>query len=335
MSGSSRRALDLTADVPGRNVQELRQLHDHVVEAAVRVGGPQLNDRAGDVRDEHDAVSVHDRATRRLDAIRADLVVPGRLEVLIAGDDLERPEPEEEEREEDDGDDAEDGDAGRRPRRQAVRLLDPRVAREEAPARGRPFRQRRLPLATRRRWEELAQDPVRGDRERQVESQRRQEHTPDDRSERGRVAEEDVNDQRADLDAYRQHRHRDEDARALVVVIRRRLAEAPGPVPPDGEQERREPERPEGHRVDEQAGPEAGDGTEERAAQERDPDEHEQEHVGPPLGQLERVHERDLDDRRERHEHGRFDGVERHRATRITTSESESKSTNGSTWIRM
>ena len=136
---------DLAADVPGRNVQELRQLHDHLVEAAVRVRGPELNDRAGDVRDEHDAVSVHDRATRRLDAIGADLVVPGRLEVLIAGDDLERPEPEEEEREEDDGDDAEDGDAGGRPRRQAVRLLDPWVAREEAPARGRPFRQRPAP----------------------------------------------------------------------------------------------------------------------------------------------------------------------------------------------
>ena len=84
----------------------------------------------------------------------------------IAGDDLERPEPEEEEREEDDRDDAEDGDADRHSRREAVRLLDPRVARQEAPAGGRPLDNDQLALATRRGGKMLRHSPYDGHCER-------------------------------------------------------------------------------------------------------------------------------------------------------------------------
>jgi hypothetical protein len=92
---------------------------------------PDLHDRAGCVRHEHGPVPVDDRAPGRLEAETADLVVLGVLEVALAGDDLERPQAEEERAEDGDDEDAEDGDAKRELRRDAIRLLDARVRRQE------------------------------------------------------------------------------------------------------------------------------------------------------------------------------------------------------------
>jgi hypothetical protein len=93
---------------------------------------PDLDERPGRVRDQDVAVSVDDRAARRLQPERADLIVAGILEVALTGDDLKRPEAEEERAEDRDRDDPENRDADGRLRRDAVRLLDPRVGREEA-----------------------------------------------------------------------------------------------------------------------------------------------------------------------------------------------------------
>ena len=56
------------------------------------------------------AVAVDDVAARRLDALLADLVVVRLGEVLVAGEHLQVPEPEEDDREERERDPAQDGD---------------------------------------------------------------------------------------------------------------------------------------------------------------------------------------------------------------------------------
>ncbi len=57
--------------------------------------------------DEHVAVPVEDRPARRVDPERAHPVVVRRGEVLVAGQHLQRPEPEEEHREDGERDEAE------------------------------------------------------------------------------------------------------------------------------------------------------------------------------------------------------------------------------------
>ena len=86
----------------------------------------------GTLRDEHAAVAVEDRAARRVEPQRAHAVVVRLREVLVAGEHLQRPQPQEQHREERERDEAEDRDAQRELRRQPVRLLDARVAGQEA-----------------------------------------------------------------------------------------------------------------------------------------------------------------------------------------------------------
>ena len=93
-----------------------------------------------DVLHEHVPRPVEDRAAGRLDRHRPLLVLQRRRAVLVRGEDLQRPEPEEEDAEDDEREHAEDGDAHRHLRGQEIRLLDLRVGREEAaerPLRGR------------------------------------------------------------------------------------------------------------------------------------------------------------------------------------------------------
>ena len=125
--------LELAQELRQRDVQHLRErLHLGVAALLRQVDRRDLDGRAGDVRDERASHAVEDRAALRLDRERPDLVVERRLLVLRAREDLQRPEPQEEHREDDERDRREDRDAQRHPRREEVRLLDPRVAREEA-----------------------------------------------------------------------------------------------------------------------------------------------------------------------------------------------------------
>ena len=79
------------------------------------------------------AVAVDDRtrAARRSETLRTRLSL-ACCRYFVAGEHLERPEPQEEHGEDGERDEAEDRDAQRELRRQPVRLLDPRVAGQEA-----------------------------------------------------------------------------------------------------------------------------------------------------------------------------------------------------------
>ena len=73
-------------------------------------GGADLDDDRPAVGDDRLAVAVDDVAARGLDALLADLVVVRLGEVLVAGEDLQVPEPEEDDREERERDPAQEGD---------------------------------------------------------------------------------------------------------------------------------------------------------------------------------------------------------------------------------
>ena len=133
-----------------RVVAVLLQLREHVLDARAgdqrqrtelralrsprlrQVGGPQLDARAGDVLDEQAAVTVEHRPARRVEADRAHAVVVRGDEVTVAGEHLQRPEPEEEDGEDGERERGEDRDAERKLRRQAIGLFGARVARQEA-----------------------------------------------------------------------------------------------------------------------------------------------------------------------------------------------------------
>ena len=75
-----------------------------------QAGGADLDDDRAAVRHDRLAVAVDDVPARRLDALLADLVVVRLGEVLVAGEDLQVPEPEEDDREQDERDPPEHGD---------------------------------------------------------------------------------------------------------------------------------------------------------------------------------------------------------------------------------
>ncbi len=88
------------------------------VELGLRdLGREDLHDRGGARLDERLAVAVDDVAARRLDLDLAHAVVARLADVVVAGQDLEEPEPEEDDREGDEGHAAEHGDAHRELRR--------------------------------------------------------------------------------------------------------------------------------------------------------------------------------------------------------------------------
>ncbi len=127
---------DVAPDLAVRNLEEGGEpVEDEGLSLRGRLierGRPELHRRPRLVGDEDDAVPVDDRAARGGRPERAHLVVLRHLEVALARDDLERPEPEEEDAEDRHCHDAEDRDPDRRLRSDAIRLLHPRGGREEA-----------------------------------------------------------------------------------------------------------------------------------------------------------------------------------------------------------
>jgi hypothetical protein len=101
------------------------------------VGRPQLDARSRHVGDEHVPVAVEDRAARRLETERTHAVVAREGEVLVAGEHLQRPQAQEQRCEHCEREEPEDRDPEGKLRREPVRLLDPRIAGQEPPARGR------------------------------------------------------------------------------------------------------------------------------------------------------------------------------------------------------
>ena len=129
--------LDLASERAGGHVQHLGEpLHDVVPALVGHVADPELDRGTGDVRDDDAAAPVEERPARRLDADQSQLVALGRVQVLVAGEHLEGPEPEEEDDEHGERDGAEHRHAQRELRRETVWLAHPRVGREEATRRG-------------------------------------------------------------------------------------------------------------------------------------------------------------------------------------------------------
>jgi hypothetical protein len=128
-----RALVDLARDLGRRHFQHLAETLQHLVAALLReVRGPELDRDPRRVPDEDAPLAIADHPARRLDSNRAQLVVLRSAEVLVAGEDLERPEPQEQHDEHAERDRTEDRQPQRELRRQPVRLDDARVRREEA-----------------------------------------------------------------------------------------------------------------------------------------------------------------------------------------------------------
>src|SRR4029450_9711760 len=114
-----------------------------------RVGGPDLPSGGSGVLDEDPAVAILDRPARRIGPHHAKLVVLRGDVVLVPGEDLQRPEPEEEDREGGEREEAEDPDAEHELRGEPVGGGEARVARQKAPRadRNRAASQRTRPPA--------------------------------------------------------------------------------------------------------------------------------------------------------------------------------------------
>ena len=135
------------------------------------------------------------------------------------------------------------------------------------------------------------------DRQRQQQVQQRSPAAAPRRDDAGRrrVAEHEAEDERADRVEHRDDGDREQ--RRVRAVAPGRLAVAADPVAGERQQQRGDAERPEVRGVDEQAAEEAGGRAEDRPAQERDRDERHEQQVGRAADDLDRVQDRDLDDR--------------------------------------
>ena len=145
--------LELAREVGERDLQDPREAPELGVCAVLgQVGGPDLDRGRARVLDEHPAPAVPNRAARRVGPHHAKLVVPRGDEILVPGQHLERPEPEEEHREGRQREEAEDPDAEDELWGQPVGSVDARVARQEAPRadRDRAASQRTRPPAAAR-----------------------------------------------------------------------------------------------------------------------------------------------------------------------------------------
>ncbi len=132
--------LHLPREGAGRHVEDVREpLHEVVAPLLRHVAHPQLDRRSGDVRDHDASATVEQRATRGLDADQPELVRLSSGEVLVAGEHLQRPQPEEEHAEHGEREDAEDRDPQRELGRQPMRLAHARVRRQEAIGRSPPL----------------------------------------------------------------------------------------------------------------------------------------------------------------------------------------------------
>ena len=131
--------VDLPRQRARRDVENAGQAPHEVVPALLgHVSDPELDGGAGDVRHDHSPTAVEDRPAWCLDLDQPELVRLRGVQVLVAGEHLERPEPEEQDDEDGQREGAEDRDAQRQLRREAMWLAHARIGREEA-TRRRPL----------------------------------------------------------------------------------------------------------------------------------------------------------------------------------------------------
>ena len=190
--------------------------------------GQSAEGRARVVVDEQTAVAVEDRPARRLEPDGAQLVVPRHAQVLVAGEDLQRPEPQEQRGEDEQDDTAEDRDPQRGLRRQAVRLFDSRIGRKETV----PLAKERGPPSARSRQSSGGSSFVTiqytGAVRMRLNAIVGDERLEQDAPAGDGIAEQEVEHQHADRV---EHRHDgDGEVRRVGAVAARRLAVAADPV---------------------------------------------------------------------------------------------------------
>src|SRR4051794_16377226 len=124
----------------------------------------------------------------------------------------------------------------------------------------------------------------------------------------------------------------------MQAVAARRLAVAPDPVAGDAQEQRRAAERGQVRGVHDETGPEAHRGAHDRAAEQRDAEEGDEQDVRRPAEYVDRVEDRDLQDRHEEDDCSCLGDVEQVHGspwlacfgTSTTTDSSDEKSTYGS-----
>ena len=341
--------VDLLREDGGLDVQNLGEPLDHVVPAALlrEVADPELHGRARDVVDDHPAAPVEDRAARGLDPDRAQLVSLRIGQVLLTRQNLQRPEPEEEDGEDGEGDDAEDADPEGKSGRQPIRRLDAGIRREEARRRGASLTVRRVRAhshSSTRRTRSYGTTSARSRRQRRCSGRTRAAAS----SALGRTVTSAVRAETGwpsrtwsatPADERRDRERECRERRRIRTAAPRRLPVPPCPVPDEDQDDRRRPEGPERHHVDEQPAGEARDRAGERPCHERQRDDRDEQEIGLGAEDTEAADRRDLDHRRDEDE--RRDPERdahrspRSRGRRTSTASSEPRSANGvtCTWV--
>ncbi len=128
--------VDLTGELSRLDVEDTGEApHELVAACGGNVAHPELDRRPRDVRDDRPAAAVEDGAAGSLHADETELVRLRGVQVLVAGQHLERPEAEEQDDEDEERERPEDRDAQCELRRQPVRLADAGVGRQESSGR--------------------------------------------------------------------------------------------------------------------------------------------------------------------------------------------------------
>ena len=134
----------------------------------------------------------------------------------------------------------------------------------------------------------------------QVEGDALEERVEQDDAGRRRLAEDEA--ERQAPERVEEGDDRDREERRVGAVAAGGLAVAPDPVAGQRQQQRGEPERLEGRRVDDEAREESGAGSGHGTAQQRDGDERDEQEVGRAAEDLDVREDRDLEDRGEEDE---------------------------------
>ena len=307
-------------DLAGRHADRLAQPRELLPALALRprqLGRLELERQRGPVGDERLSVAIQDLAARRPHRDLADLVVLGRLRVLVPGQHLEVPEAEEDDREHHQRQAAEDRHAKRELRRHQGSLPLAEHHGRETPA----ARLMRRPRAL------LARDAPRvmgllAPSAAEVVDQRRAQGPADQRIDRDRqdhrqqALDEDLTQhQEAHRRVHAQHQldrgkaggggrrqHARQERRDQRVGHLRALAVATGEVAGAEQDQRRDPERLEQRRVEQQPGGEPAYRADHRAAQQAQRDDHQRNHVRRRPEEAQVGEERDLEHDRDDHD---------------------------------
>ena len=275
-----------------------------------QVGGRDLDGQGLAAVDQDVAAAVEDLAALGGDGDVADPVDGGRVQVLVTGEDLQEPEPEEDDREHGQREAPHDGDAqgelgGHRrpailgvwitasPRGIGAQPLRRRLQRAQAAGRvGAAAPAARV--VGQRGLHDPAHQRVDGERDQRVDQHGDEDLLEQQPADRGIDAEQELDDGHPDPGhggGRRAGRQRHQPVGGIAE-----LAQSPGPVADRDVEQRGDAKGLHEHRVDQQPGPEAHDRARHRAGQQPDRHDHQRGQVGADPEDRDLRHGRLLDD---------------------------------------